>query len=172
MMPGISGKHQPDTFHAGTNFVNIYESRYSQLNVLNPNQRDNRSTYHQWPYPLSTVRRLFDETYTRHHNNINYYVIKKHNTNYFSLFFYRQLPRRSKVMTVLLYRKTLAVRAHPTNPVLASGLCRKRVSNGIRPWSPKSKVCISFLSFQSQTLSDLPYFPRGKHSSITSHEMM
>ncbi len=28
MMPGISGKHQPDTFHAGTNFVNIYESRY------------------------------------------------------------------------------------------------------------------------------------------------
>lgn len=57
------------------------------------------------------------------------------------------------------YRKTLAVRAQPTNPVVAVGSWRKRISSGIKPSLPKSKVCIRLRSFQSQTCRDCPYMP-------------
>ena len=54
----------------------------------------------------------------------------------------------------------LAVKAQPTNPVLADGSCRKRISKGMKPSLPKSMVWISWRSFQSQTLSDFPYDPK------------
>ena len=60
------------------------------------------------------------------------------------------------------YLKTLAVNAQPTNPVLADGSWRKRISKGMKPSLPKSMVWISLRSFQSQTLSDLPYNPMCK----------
>lgn len=75
--------------------------------------------------------------------------------------------KRLHVTSFLKKRWTVELRAQPTNPWAASGLCRKRISRGMSP-SCNGRVCTISWRCQSHTYKWLPYSPvwrRGQWKS-------
>lgn len=68
--------------------------------------------------------------------------------------------QRAHVTSFLKKRWMLELRAQPTKPWAAAGLCRKRISRGMSP-SCKGRVCTISWRCQSHTYKWLPYSPAG-----------
>lgn len=66
--------------------------------------------------------------------------------------------QRAHVTSFLKKRWMLELRAQPTKPWAAAGLCRKRISRGMSP-SCKGRVCTISWRCQSHTYKWLPYSP-------------
>lgn len=160
-VPGMSGSAQPSTFLLGTwiTFSAAHVPHYSGKNKITRMICDSeKEKCLRWIcLPYVWANRMARKMSTRgDFIHLTHLIIQE--------IFWTIGDRIARLswfsLTLVLKKRNMELlRAQPTSPSSAWGLCKKRISRGISPSFPKSNVWMRVCLVQSHTLMLWPYFP-------------